>query len=177
MSRAPRRIASSCGPSAMPPTTRAVGKLISCAQACCTCIASSLVGSRIRALATLACVFCSFSMMGMRKLSVLPVPVWAVARTSLPSRAGGIAPTCTGVSVIKFALARRCLSAAEMGNAENSFKMKIPCFRSLFETWSTVHLRAASSTRRSNESPTAMSRCSARRHEDYRRLRPSGCCF
>ena len=64
-----------------------------------------------------------------------------------------------------------------MGNAENSFKMKIPCFRSLFETWSTVRLRAASSTRRSNESPIALSRCPACRHEDYCRLRPSGCCF
>ncbi len=52
------------------------------------------------------------------------MPVCAVANTSRPSRAGGIAPTCTGVSVIKFALARRCLSVAEIGNAENSFKMK-----------------------------------------------------
>ena len=37
------------------------------------------------------------SIMGMRKLRVLPVPVEAVARMSLPSSAGGMAPAWTGV--------------------------------------------------------------------------------
>ncbi len=152
ISRAPRRMLSSCGPSAMPPTTSAMGRLTSCAHACCTCIASSRVGSRIRAPAVLTWAFCSRSMMGIRKLSVLPVPVCAVANTSRPSSAGGIAPTCTGVGVTKFALASRCLSAAEIGNAENSFKI-IPCFRSLAETWSAVHRDTASSVRRYDESP------------------------
>ncbi len=171
MSRAPRRMLSSCGPSAKPPTTSAVGKLISCAQACCTCIASSRVGSRMSALATLVCDFCSCSMMGMRKLSVLPVPVCAVANTSRPSRAGGMAPTCTGVRVMKFALASRCLSVAEIGNAENSFKIN-PLLPVSCETWSAVHLRTASPVRRYK----IKARLAAmRRHEDHRRLRPSGC--
>src|SRR5215813_10591187 len=70
-------------------------------------------------------------MMGIRKLRVLPVPVCAVARTSLPSRAGGIAPACTGVGVTKFAEARRDLSAGEMLKSENwficSFLVGSPC--------------------------------------------------
>src|SRR5580698_6690346 len=51
---------------------------------------------------------------GMRKLSVLPVPVEAVARISLPSRAGGMALAWTGVGVVKPALVRRLLSESEM---------------------------------------------------------------
>ncbi len=41
------------------------------------------------------------SIIGIRKLSVLPVPVEAVARMSSPSSAGGIAFACTGVGVLK----------------------------------------------------------------------------
>ena len=55
-----------------------------------------------------------FSIIGIRKLSVLPVPVEAVARMSAPSSAGGIAPAWTGVGVVKLAAARRCLSESEM---------------------------------------------------------------
>src|ERR1700688_4632984 len=50
---------------------------------------------------------------GMRKLRVLPVPVEAVARMSLPSRAGGMALAWTGVGVVKPALVRRFLSESE----------------------------------------------------------------
>jgi hypothetical protein len=49
---------------------------------------------------------------------------------------------------MKFALASRCLSEAEMGNAENSFKIN-PYASGLFETWSAVYLRTASPVRRS----------------------------
>src|SRR5262249_25803680 len=38
-----------------------------------------------------------FSIAGTRTASVLPVPVWAVAITSLPASACGIAAACTGV--------------------------------------------------------------------------------
>ena len=42
----------------------------------------------------------SISIIGMRKARVLPVPVWAVPITSLPSRAGGMARAWMGVRVI-----------------------------------------------------------------------------
>jgi len=51
---------------------------------------------------------------GMRKLSVLPVPVEAVARMSAPSSAGGIALACTGVGLVKPAADRRFFSESEM---------------------------------------------------------------
>src|SRR5580698_739927 len=51
---------------------------------------------------------------GIKKLRVLPVPVEAVARMSLPSSAGGIAFACTGVGVVKPALVRRFLSESEI---------------------------------------------------------------
>jgi hypothetical protein len=51
------------------------------------------------------------------------------------------------VSVTKFALAKRCLSAAEIGNAENSFKIS-PLLPVSYETWSAVHRPTASSARR-----------------------------
>src|ERR1700688_4629404 len=51
---------------------------------------------------------------GTRKRRVLPVPVEAVARMSLPSRAGGMALAWTGVGVVKPALVRRFLSESEM---------------------------------------------------------------
>src|SRR5258708_34468961 len=57
---------------------------------------------------------------GMRKLRVLPVPVEAVARMSLPSRAGGMALAWTGVGVVKPALVRRCLGEAEVLKAGKS---------------------------------------------------------
>ena len=54
------------------------------------------------------------SIMGMRKLRVLPVPVEAVARMSSPSSAGGMALACTGVGVMKPAAVRRSFSQSEM---------------------------------------------------------------
>lgn len=56
-------------------------------------------------------------MMGTRKLRVLPVPVEAVARTSAPSSAGGMACACTGVGVMKPACVRRDFKESEMLNA------------------------------------------------------------
>ena len=38
---------------------------------------------------------------GMRKAPVLPVPVWAMARRSFPSRAAGTALSCIGVASMK----------------------------------------------------------------------------
>src|SRR6266567_3651365 len=84
-------------------------------------MASSRVGSRIsdrigpRLPRVLGAEVASMRwIMGMRKLRVLPVPVEAVARMSLPSRAGGIALAWTGVGVTKPALERRVLSESEM---------------------------------------------------------------
>ena len=71
----------------------------------------------------LSAAFGMRSMSGMRKLRVLPVPVWAVARTSRPSRAGGMAPAWTGVGVMKFALAICCCRAGERLRSENEFQL------------------------------------------------------
>lgn len=55
------------------------------------CRASSLVGVRMRALAPVwAWGAFSFSNMGTRKAAVLPLPVLAMATTSLPSKITGI---------------------------------------------------------------------------------------
>ena len=48
-------------------------------------------------------------MIGIRNASVLPVPVCAVARMSLPSSACGIAAAWTGVGVAKLASDSRSL--------------------------------------------------------------------
>ena len=63
--------------------------------------------------------FCSISTMGMRKLRVLPVPVCAVASTSRPSSAGGIAPACTGVGVSNWLALSRASKGSESENCEN----------------------------------------------------------
>jgi hypothetical protein len=60
----------------------------------------------------------SRSIIGIRKAKVLPVPVWAVARTSLPAIPWGIAWAWTGVGVVKFAAASLCCMAAEGGISE-----------------------------------------------------------
>ena len=54
------------------------------------------------------------SIIGIRKLSVLPVPVEAVARMSLPFSAGGIAFACTGVGVLKPAEFSRAFRLSEI---------------------------------------------------------------
>ena len=84
-------------------------------------MASSRVGSRMsermgpRLPLVLGTEFASMRwIMGMRKLRVLPVPVEAVARMSLPSSAGGMALACTGVGVMKPALVRRFFRESEM---------------------------------------------------------------
>ena len=71
-----------------------------------TCIASSRVGTRIstrtgwRAGEKLVFAWARIrSRMGSTKAAVLPVPVWAAARTSRPSRTRGIAADWTGVGV------------------------------------------------------------------------------
>src|SRR5271156_4675174 len=83
-------------------------------------MASSRVGSRIsermgpRLPRVLGTELASMrSIIGIRKLRVLPVPVEAVARMSEPSRAGGMALAWTGVGLEKPALARRFLSESE----------------------------------------------------------------
>ena len=48
-------------------------------------------------------------MTGIRNASVLPVPVCAVASTSLPASAVGIAAACTGVGIEKPAADKRSL--------------------------------------------------------------------
>jgi len=57
--------------------------------------------------------------MGIKKPSVLPVPVCAVASTSRPSRAGGMQPACTGVGVTNLLASSRAIKAGERENSEN----------------------------------------------------------
>src|SRR6266851_1543205 len=60
----------------------------------------------------------SFSSTGIRNARVLPVPVCAVASTSLPSRACGIAAAWTGVGVKKRADDSRSFTYVEIGSSE-----------------------------------------------------------
>ena len=67
-----------------------------------TCAANSLVGQStsdlgMRALARPRASKC---IIGKVKLAVLPVPVWAIPNTSLPSSAAGIACNCMGVGCL-----------------------------------------------------------------------------
>src|SRR6185437_3783197 len=94
-------------------------------------MASSRVGSRIRARIgprlprVLGTEFASIrSIIGIRKLRVLPVPVEAVARISAPSRAGGIALAWTGVGVINPALLRRFFSESEILKSLNRTSLR-----------------------------------------------------
>ena len=119
--RAPLRMASSWRPSGSPPTTSPAGcdclerSALYCAT---TCIASSRVGTRTRAAIPGVCDCPSFSMMGRRNASVLPVPVWAVAMTSLPSSACGIAAACTGVGMENFAAMSRSFKEGDRVSSE-----------------------------------------------------------
>src|SRR5882757_11583438 len=87
-------------------------------------MASSRVGSRMRARMgprlplVLGTEVASIRwIIGIRKLRVLPVPVEAVARMSLPSRAGGMALAWTGVGMTKPALARRDFRESEISKS------------------------------------------------------------
>src|SRR5260370_35648370 len=88
-------------------------------------MASSRVGSRMRArmgprlrLVLGTEVASRRGIIGTRKLRVLPVPVEAVARMSLPSRAGGMALAWTGAGVVKPALVRRIFIETEEVKSE-----------------------------------------------------------
>src|SRR5689334_25288551 len=59
--------------------------------------------------------------MGIRKANVLPVPVWAVASTSLPSTPGGIAAACTGVGFTKPACESCSFREGEITNSKKFF--------------------------------------------------------
>src|SRR5262249_22533835 len=61
--------------------------------------ASSRVGTNTSAAMPVVGCVASRSMTGTRKASVLPVPVCAVAMTSLPAKACGMAAACTGVGI------------------------------------------------------------------------------
>ena len=63
---------------------------------------------------------CSISITGIRNASVLPVPVCAVASTSLPSRAHGIACAWMGVGVVYCMRASDAVSAAGRPNVLKS---------------------------------------------------------
>src|SRR5581483_6945856 len=90
-------------------------------------MASSRVGTRISAAMPGVFCLCSCSIIGIRNASVLPVPVWAVARTSLPSRACGIAAACTGVIVVNFAADSRVCNWAEIGSSVNCVIHLLSC--------------------------------------------------
>src|SRR5690606_6405886 len=88
------------------------------------CWASSRVGSRISARMRTRGSASPIRRLstGSTKAAVLPLPVWAMTRRSLPASAGGMASRCTGVGSVKFssatALSRRSCRAksANTGN-------------------------------------------------------------
>ena len=82
-------------------------QLLRCAA---ICTASSRVGARIRARVLPRGLSISALSSGKPKAADLPLPVAALARTSRPSRAGGIAAVCTG----------RRLGEAEVATARKS---------------------------------------------------------
>src|SRR5438445_8148510 len=81
-------------------------------------MANSRVGTRTSAAIPGVLSLRSFSITGIRNASVLPVPVCAVARTSLPSSACGIAAACTGVGVINRAAANFSFTYGEINISE-----------------------------------------------------------
>jgi hypothetical protein len=88
-----------------------------------TCLANSRVGTRMR-VDTWRCFACTiiFLIIGIRNAKVFRVPVCAVARTSFPSSAGGIAEAWTGVGVAKWRCASFCCSPADRGISANCVK-------------------------------------------------------
>ena len=94
MMSTPLRNACSCGPMPTPPKTGApvIGVCtLSSVSACAICAASSRVGVSTSVRVTPRGLPSVFWTIGRRKAMVLPLPVAAQARTSLPSRAGGMA--------------------------------------------------------------------------------------
>ena len=68
----------------------------------------------------------SDSRIGRTKASVLPVPVWAVATTSWPASAGGMACDWTGVGSTKLFLTRLLF---KIGDRESSLNVFIQVWR------------------------------------------------
>ena len=134
---APLRIWRNCRVSSMPPTTTAerIGDpTVSCMMASLIWIANSRVGlsttARILPVPGLSMLVSIRSIIGIANARVFPVPVCAVATTSWPASAGGIACACTGVGVTKRCFARLPCSTGLKVRFENSF---IPSFRSIRE--------------------------------------------
>ena len=63
---------------------------------------------------------CNNSTAGIRNANVLPEPVLAAPRTSLPARSGGIAFACTGVIVEKSMPWRALIVGSESSRVEKS---------------------------------------------------------
>src|SRR5208337_4975718 len=82
-------------------------------------MASSRVGNNTSALTFFDGDCRSISRIGIRNARVLPVPVWAVPITSLPSRAGEMARAWMGVRVMNCAAASFCCKAADKGSSVN----------------------------------------------------------
>src|SRR5579859_3428478 len=109
----------------MPPTTTAARMPVPAAikaNASPIWSASSRVGLRTTALTPVPGLFFkSDSSMGRTKASVLPVPVCAVATTSWPASAGGIACDWTGVGSTKLCLRRLLFKIGERESSVNVF--------------------------------------------------------
>lgn len=93
---APRSSFLNCSSNETPPMRRAIVSLWflpNCSNPSETWAASSRVGAKINDLGmrALARPRSSFVSIGIVNEAVLPVPVWAMPRTSLPSMAGGMA--------------------------------------------------------------------------------------
>src|SRR5262245_49785812 len=104
MMSTPARSACSCGPMLTPPNTaKAVTGVCTAIPSMWAWIwtASSRVGVRTRARVVRRGLCRSRCTMGRPKAAVLPLPVAAQARTSRPSRAGGMAWSWMGVGLVK----------------------------------------------------------------------------
>src|SRR6185437_6682836 len=121
----PRRMFCNWEDSFIPPTTteERTGRLAaSFTAASWTWSASSRVGVRIRAETPVGrSPRERSSKIGRRNARVLPVPVCAVATTSRPSRAGGIACACTGVGWTNPLRVKLLCSVALRVSSENLF--------------------------------------------------------
>ena len=82
---------------------------------CITCAASSLVGQTIKAIAFLSKI--NLLIIGIVKAKVLPVPVWAVPKMSLPVKLIGIDLLWIGVGTLKSANFIEFLSLFSIGNS------------------------------------------------------------
>ena len=76
---------------------------------------------------------------GSVKLAVLPVPVWAIPRTSRPSRAGGIAPAWMGVG-LSYPASTTALSTLGARFRSENFVMYVRMLRTISSPAAAIYV-------------------------------------